>query len=289
MNQATTELSFRRSTPEDIPTLKELWYLAFHDQGDYVQHFFQKYQPQQMFLAERQGEILAMTYYFPSTFHHKGKSYATAYLYAVATHPKVEKQGIASALLEHIAKKLPQDGYDALSTVPAMASLHNFFGRNGFHDYFYYEKLSATTSSVPNSKNSMDINKLLPLSATDYSQKREAILQHQSLPYITLSQEGFTYQEGVSALGQGGFFQEGEHIYTIEQATDTAVLVKEALYSTNPPTAIPFPLDIVETRSVPQGTVLQEDWGNFGMLQWLCSPPVDFSFSEFGYLGLAFD
>ncbi len=287
MTQPSQELSFRRSTTHDIPTLTELWYQAFQDQGAYVQHFFQKYRPEQMFLAQREGEILAMTYYFPSTFHHKGKSYATAYLYAVATHPKAEKQGIASALLDHIAQTLPQEDYQALSTVPATPSLHNFFGRNGFSDYFYYDTAPSTASVSQDHTTTATTN--LPLSCGDYIQKREAILQGQTLPYITLTQEGFAYQEGVSALGEGGFFQQGEDIFCIEQATDSAVLVKEALSSKNTNLLCTCPMEILETRTVPQGVSLQENWVNFGMLQWLCPPPKDFSFSEFGYLGLAFD
>lgn len=284
MNSNTVSLQFRTAVPQDVPSLKKLWSLAFHDEGAYVEHFFQKFSPKQMFLALKEEEIFAMTYVFPSVFHHKGKAYETAYLYAVATHPSGEKQGIASALLQHLCQTLSQEGYSALSTVPATPSLHQFFGKNGFFDYFVYEKSDSSPSTSPNQ----------PLSMEDYCEAREKFLQTQSLPYITLSPEGFSYQEGVCALGQGGFFQNDTGIYCVEQASDTAVLVKEAFFQTNP--APNCSLEVLETRSVPKDLPpaplskhLPRNWGNFGMIQWISPPPSDFSYEERGYLGLAFD
>ncbi len=258
---------------KDIDSLKTLWKLAFHDEEPYIQHFFEKFSPHQMFLAVKEDEILGMTYYFPSIFHRHGKSYKFAYLYGVATHPKAEKQGIASGLLGHIYKTLEKEGFDGVTTVPATPSLHQFFGRNGFHDYFVYEKRQGISFSPMGEK----------ISGEEFASLREDSLKKQNMPYITLEKEGFSYQEGVCALGKGGFFRSGEEIYCVEQANETSVVVKEA-FGVNPPD---LGLEVLESRRIP--SVSPEKGENFGMIQWFSSLPTDWHEEERGYLGLAFD
>ena len=79
----------RLSTTTDIPALRRLWTLAFGDSGPYLDNFFDTYyRPERMIVLEQQGEVLAMSAWFDTTFVLPGEGECrAAYLYAVATHP----------------------------------------------------------------------------------------------------------------------------------------------------------------------------------------------------------
>ncbi|MFI3255115.1 MAG: GNAT family N-acetyltransferase [Eubacteriales bacterium] len=267
------KLSYGYPEAQDLEGLKKLWKLAFHDEDEYIDHFFRRYSPKQMFLVKSEGEIIGMTYYFPSLLHRKGKAYTFAYLYGVATHPEMEKRGIASGLLSYIYSTLEKEGFDGVTTVPATPSLHGFFGKNGFSDYFVYEKKEGLSLS----------GEVERISGGEFAQRREDILQNQDMPYITLQEDGFAYQEGVCALGKGGFFRKGDDVFCVEQGGEDVMIVKEA-FGENPPDVA---LSMLESRFLPQK--ITGDEVNFGMIQWFSSCPEDWAEGERGYLGLAFD
>ena len=83
-------IQIRISRPEDIPRQRELWQLAFGDDGAYVDNFYNAYyQPERVLLLEEDGVVQAMTAWFETTFAVPGQGrYRAAYLYAVATHPE---------------------------------------------------------------------------------------------------------------------------------------------------------------------------------------------------------
>lgn len=85
----------RCSVVQDIPRLRELWYLAFGDDGAYVDNFFDTYyKPERMLVLEEDGVVQAMTAWFDTAFvvPEEG-SFRAAYLYAVATHPDCPGEG----------------------------------------------------------------------------------------------------------------------------------------------------------------------------------------------------
>ena len=62
-------IQIRRSRPEDIPRQRELWQLAFGDDGAYVDNFYNAYyQPERVLLLEEDGVVQAMTAWFETTF-----------------------------------------------------------------------------------------------------------------------------------------------------------------------------------------------------------------------------
>lgn len=268
---------FRMSTEEEIPVLKTLWKLGFGDEGAYVENFFRQF-AKPLYVAEESGEIVAMTAVFDSTFHYEGQGYLFGYLYAVTTHPDQEKKGIASGLLAYIYEDLAKMGYAGVTTVPATPSLHGFFGRNGFQDYFDYGSLPCGGA----------MGDRKPISTEDYLQKREEIMaqwqKDSNCGYISLHLDGFAYQKSVCDLGEGGFFWSGEQLMAVEQATEGAVVVKECL-SLSPCTVGETygQLSVLEGRGLPQG---QGDYA-FGMIQWFVPSPL--KDSGRGYLGFAFD
>ena len=59
----------RCSVVQDIPRLRELWYLAFGDDGAYVDNFFDTYyKPERMLVLEEDGVVQAMTAWFDTGF-----------------------------------------------------------------------------------------------------------------------------------------------------------------------------------------------------------------------------
>ena len=94
-------IQIRISRPEDVTRQRELWRLAFGDEGAYVDNFYRTYyRPERMLLLEEDGEVQAMTAWFDTTFvaPERGR-YRAAYLYAVATYPEARGRGLAGQLL----------------------------------------------------------------------------------------------------------------------------------------------------------------------------------------------
>ena len=131
-------IQIRISRPEDVTRQRELWRLAFGDEGAYVDNFYRTYyRPERMLLLEEDGEVQAMTAWFDTTFvvPERGR-YRAAYLYAVATHPEARGRGLAGQLLAGADRIFREWDIPAVTTVPAEPSLHNFFGANGFRECF---------------------------------------------------------------------------------------------------------------------------------------------------------
>lgn len=60
--------TLRISSHSDVPRLRELWFLAFGDEGAYVDNFFNNYyQPQRVLVLEDADGIQAMTAWFGSS------------------------------------------------------------------------------------------------------------------------------------------------------------------------------------------------------------------------------
>ena len=133
-------LETRISKPKDIPRQRELWQLAFGDDGAYVDNFYHTYyKPERMLMLEEDGVVQAMTAWFDTTFAVPGRGeYRAAYLYAVATHPEARGRGLAERLLSDADGFFRSWGISAVTTKPAEPSLHQFFGRNGFRECFVH-------------------------------------------------------------------------------------------------------------------------------------------------------
>ena len=286
-------LCTRISTPRDIPRQRELWQLAFGDTGAYVDNFYRTYyKPERMLMLEEDGVVQAMTAWFDTTFAVPGQEeYRAAYLYAVATHPEARGRGLAGHLLADVDGLFRSWGVQAVTTVPAEPSLHQFFGRNGFRECFVHgEQKYQPGNSVEMPAG--EAPRLDRLTAADYRGLRETRLA--GIPHIALSQEAVCYQAGASALTPGGglYALEAPHgvaVLCAEGMENGALLVKELL-------AAPGDLDWVLgwlSRLLPAWSGIYRTPNGeipFGMLKWL-SPERERSWdwSSTAYLGLAFD
>ena len=279
--------SIRLSTPADIPALRRLWNLAFGDGGAYLDNFFDSYyKPERMMVLEQNGEVLAMTAWFDTTFVLPGEGgYRAAYLYAVATHPDHRGKGLSGRLLAWADDHFRTLNIPAVSTVPATPSLHNFFAANGFRECFHHDevRISPREGSIS--------YPLRPLSPREYGGLREEFLS--GLPHIFLPDDALTYQQGCSRISGGDLYAvdapSGRCILCAEGMEDGSLLVKELLGQ-------PFACE--ETCQnlhalLPQFSGICRLPGKsvpFGMLKWLDRSRADaWNWDDYAYLGLAFD
>ena len=290
--------TLRLSRPEDVPALRELWYLAFGDGRAYVDNFFDTYyRPERMLVLEAEGAVRAMTAWFDTRFAVPGRGeFRAAYLYAVATHPDWRSRGLSGRLLAWADDRFRALGIPAVTTVPAQPSLHKFFASNGFGECFRHVEGALIPGELPPSGAPV----LRPAGPAEYGGVREKLLA--DLPHIAYPEDALRYQAGCCALGTGGLFVGDTAAGTVclcaEEAGEGLVVLKEYLGSpaarrlalSDLGRAVPAQRWLVrEPRPENEGAV-GRGLGQFGMLKWL-DPELDRSWdwSSSAYLGLAFD
>lgn len=284
-------IQIRTSRPEDVPRQRELWQLAFGDDGAYVDNFYHTYyRPERVLLLEEDGVVRAMTAWFETNFAVPGQGrYRAAYLYAVATHPEARGRGLAGQLLAGADRIFREWGIPAVTTVPAEPSLHRFFGRNGFRECFVDGQFSAPRECRPTPPGAAFLERLTP---GEYRQLREGLLA--GTAHIDLPQEALAYQAGACALASGGGLYavqtpHGRVALCAEGMESGRLLVKELLC---PPEDLDWVLECLPGLLPRWSFAWRAPGGShpFGMLKWL-DPELERSWDwdSTAYLGLAFD
>ena len=283
----------RPSVSSDIPALRELWRLAFGDDGAYVDNFFNTYyRPERVLVLEAEGAVRAMTAWFDTTFVVPGQgTYRAAYLYAVATHPQWRSRGLSGQLLGWADTYFQSQGISAVTTVPAQPSLHKFFGANGFRECFVHGQYTRHgNETVPEgTRVELALTKLTP---EQYAARREERLE--GTAHVALGEAELAYQAGACALTEaGGLYAvqsgAGWGILCAEGMENGQLLIKELL--------VPDPLRPAILEELPQ---LLPNWSGiyripegkfpFGMLKWLDAQMEEtWNWDSTAYLGLAFD
>lgn len=278
----------RLSTPADIPTLRQLWELAFGDSGPYVDNFFDNYyRPERMIVLEEGHVVRAMTAWFDTTFVLPGQGqYRAAYLYAVATHPGCRGRGLAGKLLAWADEYFRSLDIPAVTTVPAEPSLHNFFAASGFRECFCHDELTAAPHTVHSAPFVLEA-----LSPQRYGELRETLLM--DCPHISFPTDALTYQDGCCRISGGGLYAAdtpcGTAVLCAEGMADGTLLLKELLGQPDACDALLKFLPILlpnfsGTYRIPGKNI------PFGMLKWLDkSLAAQWNWTVSGYLGLAFD
>ena len=280
----------RPSVESDVPRQRELWALAFGDSGAYVDNFYNNYyRPERVLVLEEDGVVQAMTAWFDTDFVVSDQErYKAAYLYAVATHPDARGKGYAGRLLQYADQYLKEvQGFQAVTTVPAQPSLHNFFGTNGFRECFTHNQVVLGKMDEETAKN---LN-LMAINACEYGKMREKLLKN--VPHIAYPNDALEYQAGCCAISGGGLYKldtpEGSWVLCAEGMEDGSLMLKELLSGQNGE-------KIVKTglfQALPAFNGLLRVPGSgtkFGMLKWL-EPHLEekWDWSKQAYMGLGFD
>lgn len=281
-------IRMRPSVPGDVPRQRELWKLAFGDDGAYVDNFYHNYyRPERVLVLEEDGVVQAMTAWFDTSLALPGgRSCRAGYLYAVATHPDARGKGYAGALLRYADTYLKEEqGCQAVTTVPAEDSLHRFFAAQGFRECFTHDELTLSPGETAPADGALE-----PLTPRRYGQLREALLA--DVPHVSYPEEALAYQLGCCRASGGGLYLAGGHsdvVLCAEGMADGGLLVKEILGA--PEARAQVLAGLFHTLPGFCGRFRAPGGGKkFGMLKWL-DPGLakcwNWDFTV--YMGLAFD
>jgi len=91
-----------RATQEDFDDLKMLWSIVFQEEPAFLEHFFaQRFSPEHIVLARKDGEIVSALHALPSTYMQDNKEKRCSFIVGAATYAAHRKQGIMSELLAY--------------------------------------------------------------------------------------------------------------------------------------------------------------------------------------------
>ncbi len=127
---------------DDIVPLKRLWKEIFGDTDLYIDLFFEhKYLPENTFIIRKDGEIVSMLYFFPTSFRFINQSVSVAYICGVATRQEERGKGYSQAILKEAIKVIKKRSYQAAFLIPASESLFSFYQKAaGFQPCFRLEQ-----------------------------------------------------------------------------------------------------------------------------------------------------
>ncbi len=127
---------------DDTVSLKRLWKEIFGDTDLYIDLFFQhKYLPENTFIIRKDGEIVSMLYFFPTSFCLENRLIPAAYICGVATRQEERGKGYSQAILKEAIRVIKERGYKAAFLIPASESLFSFYQKAaGFQPYFQLEQ-----------------------------------------------------------------------------------------------------------------------------------------------------
>ena len=284
-------IELRKSKPEEVPELQELFRLCFGDgpevSGLYFDHF---YRPEEFLILREDGEARAMAGLLNVTLTEpEGKTVKAAYLYGMGTHPEHQGRGFAAQILNYADFYL-HGKRDCIVTMPATPELHAFYAKFGFSACFPVLEGAVSPRAVQTGETS------LPVDTAAYDALREQLLaEHYHVSYSELTglQENLCAYSGGSLLSLNVNGIPG--CAAVEQWGDTA-LCKELLIA---PEGLDGALALVAQAVYPRKVILRRPafWPcdglkrrDFGMIKWY--DPIAakrWQGANAPYLGLAFD
>ena len=284
-------IELRKSQPEEVPELQELFRLCFGDGPEVSGLYFDRfYRPEEFLILREEGEPRAMAGLLNLTLTEpEGKTVKAAYLYGMGTHPDHQGRGFAAQLLNYADFYL-RGKRDCIITMPATPELHSFYAKFGFSECFPLLEGKVTPREVREGETS------LPVYAAGYDALREQLLadrHHVSYGHLTGLQEGLCRYSGGSLLSLSVNGIPG--CAAVEQWGNTAV-IKELLIA---PEGLEGALALVAQAVYARQFILRRPafWPHaglvpkaFGMIKWY--DPIAakrWQNTDGPYLGLAFD
>ena len=146
-------MNFRKASASDILDVKKLWEEVFGDSDDYIRRFISHFGIDNGYVCEISSKIVAMAFAIPTCLKSpslrtksaiegvpegRGRLYQKfKYLYACATHPDYQSQGIMTKLLETIHEDACKENFAGIFLQAANPDLANYYRKLGFEDFFY--------------------------------------------------------------------------------------------------------------------------------------------------------
>ena len=265
----------RKTTPADIPALREIWAEAFCDTQSEIDEFFQTLYPQAFgFCAEEDGKPVSMLFALPQTIVKGEKQIKSAYLYAVATKKEYRGRGFCRAVIACAEKDLRKRYFEAAILSPASERLADFYAEQG-----YTRQSSMRKVMVPCNQTS---GQATVIGVQDYAGLRETILWDVAHVRYDRAQLEYALDGGACYCLMNGF--EMGCAMAQKSSAEGAALVREILPSQN---VLPALAEKLGTGAYELELSLDQPEGEtFAMLKWLDKPYPEF---EPVYMGFALE
>lgn len=130
-----------KDNDELISDLKLMWMECFSETEDSWQFYYtNRYQPNNTCVYIKNEKAVGMLTMLPTSLVMQNDVKRIYYIYAVATLPEFQRQGIASILLR-FAKDIADKDQAILCLVPATSQLFSYYEKQGFKTCFYLKRL----------------------------------------------------------------------------------------------------------------------------------------------------
>ena len=227
----------REVRQEDRQALVSLWVRVFGDPAELPEAFLDLLPEMGSgVLAEENGELLGAAYLIDGfTLLTPGEEpRRCGYLYAVAVEERARGNGLGTALSRAAAEKGRTRGAEILCTLPAEASLYDWYA-SALSLYYVNHRLSCLSPATPPAK---------LLSAEEYGVLREDLLAGKS--HVRLSPPALQFQRKLCVCYGGGFYAAGDSIFCAYRDGDFLRLPELLSPEGSPP-----PFDGLRTEEVP--------------------------------------
>ena len=177
-----------------VPALKTLWKDSFNDGDGYIDFFFDnRFKPENTFVYLKNGSPVSMASAFDAEIYHDGQYTPIWYVYAVATAADYRKEGLSSALLEHI-----RGLYPSTFLVPSSETLFGFYEKRGYKPAFAISEVEISLEEMCAPDKAPVFG---AVSAEEYKTARDARFRKEG--YIRWDTEAVAYALAENAF-QGG-------------------------------------------------------------------------------------
>lgn len=295
-------MEIRIARKEDLERLKTIWKRCFGDEDRYIGFYFDNRNwTKEMAVLLVGNTIASMLAMIPAErISADGRAFSTAMLYAVATHPDYQRQGLADKLMEYsnhylISKQIPET-----MLVPAEESLFDFYEKRGYKEAFFVRQVELTTNEIDCLAGTDPMRcQLQPAEPGHYNDIRRKLLQGHS--YIDYNAEEISFQKKECQLLDSDIFvivpeerkENAAGCAAIERISEAKVIVKEFLIPEKYQAAvlaeikkqIPAEKYVVRTPEF-SGEGLGGAVRSFGMLRLHAAENAG---SARAYLGIAYD
>ena len=271
--------------PEHKNGIIHIWQTCFGDSPAYISFFLENRRKEdRILLWLEEGRPVSMLSLLPARLVLGEGNVPVRYVYAVATLPAYEGQGLSSRLLAYANEGMGREQGPTF-LVPASESLFGFYAKRGYRRYFYNKEItfSCEEISLPAGmeESPLEAEEYLRLREERFWQKGAVQWNRQAIEYAlqeTTLGGGGAWKVTVDGKGYGLLWTVRDDTFIVKETTAPDGLIKEVCSFA----ATQKGLRRVRARLAPSST-LGGTPQPFGML-W----GEGFRVEE-GYLGLALD
>ncbi|MGI6449264.1 MAG: GNAT family N-acetyltransferase [Desulfitobacteriia bacterium] len=284
---------------------KEIWKLCFGDSSEYINLFYDyRYKEEDTLLLLQGGIIVSMLTMRPVTLVNSlGSGVPSVMLYAIATHPDFQRQGLITQLMEFCHQYLKEHNFAYSILVPAGQQLADFYRQWGYRYAFSIREAKLNAASLVNLPGRQLAHCLISaICPREYNRRRNQLLTGKN--YISYPEAEIAYQKKLSQLLDADIYaldivlpnEKIQGCAAVERISEDQVLIREILL---PEKHISWVIRLLTEQLPAKGYIVRTpmEVGSYlggtkkplGMLKAIKEDEAVIEPDSPGYLGLAFD